>query len=78
MSEKDAARRADAGSCGEVEYSWIFGHLLAVQVQDQKGAGVRLTQPNMNPYGPYGFAQRLCRGESGEVSGPHVGHLSLE
>ena len=65
MSEKDAACRADAGSCGEVEYGWIFGHLLAVQVQDQKGAGVRLTQLNMNPYGPYGFAQRLCRGGEG-------------
>ena len=69
MSEKDAARRADAGSCGEVEYSWIFGHLLAVQVQDQKGAGVGLTQPNMNPYGPYGLDQRLCRGGEGGCLG---------
>ena len=30
--EKDAARRADARGCGEIEYGWIFGHLLAVQL----------------------------------------------
>ena len=50
-SETDAARRADAGSRGEIGYGLIYEHSLAVQVQEGKGTGFGLTQPNVNPYG---------------------------